>query len=279
MTSDINIAYPFVEQGKFTTITKGSYVDINYAGPAETVYLKQIEKAGSVYTVTWGTDSTPLVIETLTTLPEPMSVVTVTLSDSIVTYIAGELKEVLEALADGTYTPELEVAVDCTNTTSNKVMAIRVGTELISNQIQLVEGNNIQLDSTDSSLTLTALSGAGEGQHHSCEEREAVEYIGTINGQKGNNGAFLLKQKGGCYVIEGIPSDNVVTLSNQCVACCSCDDYEGLFNYLKNLLLHVQTLKTVVDAHVAELNAAITAYNAENWETEKTVEWEYQNGE
>ena len=277
MTSNINIAYPFTEDGDFSIITKSAFVDVVYSGPAETLYLRTVTKEAGDYILTWG-DELTRIVDTFTHIVEG-AVYTVTNNDSTISYVPGTLATVLNDLADGVYDIDLELAVDVTNTTSNNLQITKVGDLLIRGDVQLVEGTNIKLSGDENAITISALSGEGTGKNHGCVSRDPVPYVGTINGVKNNNGSFILKPKGGCYSIEGVPELNKVTFSNKCVACCSCDDYEGLFNYIKNLLTTLSNLKTELDAHVVNLNNAITAYNDQDWSGEVGVEWEYQNGE
>lgn len=116
-----------------------------------------------------------------------------------------------------------------------------------------------------SRLQLAAIPGAGQGRQNNCQGTEAIPVLRTIN-QVGSDDGQLWLHGDPCIRVTTTldpatqqPVDHTLTLSDNCRACCDCDDYLPLARGLVQLTHRMAFLEQVSGDLRAQLTDAVTS--------------------
>ena len=293
LTGNEQVAYPFREDagglcqlgvnpvhGDPATLPRDFMLDMVMLAPAENqgqLYLKSILRgSGTTFTFALGTDTATLLTGTISTIPAERT--TVEFHDSAgrisCRFVTGPAFSTYLAAMSGSSTDAFHASLPLETAAVEfapyKLLELMVDTDHLFDKIALYEGYNIQLDGVPgdaaagaaATITITAGSGLGAGRRP-CDPPAPVAYIGLINGQAGDSEGKFNLNTGECHRIIPNPTANALQLYNDCVACCSCDQYASAVAALKVLFEELTLAKDSLEAATAQLDSDIQEWNNE----------------
>lgn len=144
----------------------------------------------------------------------------------------------------------------------------------LQGDIVLYGGYNVELEAEDSTITLSAVAGAGLGKVPGDCSRDLL--VRTINGvSPDDKGRFIIAGKD-CYRTGLNPasstlatvtmSENRLVIHNDCSQCCACEDYDNVYKALKRVHEKGKYTGNRLDRMTDDLKSAITS-----WELERVV--------
>lgn len=251
------------------------------------LYLQSICRSGSIYTFTFCNDTGPVFAGTLTAIPAERSMVAfqTPLSRIMARLVTGpSFAAFLDDTVDGTtdvFHLNLPLETAVVEFTPLKLTDLLVHAMDMNGDVRLYEGYNVQLDivpadpatDTPATLKITAGSGLGAGQYNPCPALNdgddgcgntvpAVDYIGTINGQPGNasDGSFTLDNDP-CYRIIPDAAGNRLQVTNDCLPCCTCDQYAAMVVRLQTMFARLALARTSLNTTVTNINSDAAWWN------------------
>ena len=291
LTSNESIAFPFSENapgllqqkdaapvhGAAAMLTRDFLLDMVVTVPARyqaRICLASIARSGPAYTFTFTTPSGFLFSGTVSALPAARSMVAFQASVIRITarMVSGpSFISFLEGIADGdtdSFQDRLPLEVAAVEFTPFKLLDLLVGATELTDGLVLYEGYNIQLDSapsdpaagTPATLKITAGAGLGAGRYP-CGDAAPVGYIGRINGQGADAGGNLQLDSGSCHRLIPDPASSRLLLGNDCLPCCTCDDYANAVAALRKLFSQLTTARDSLASATGDVNSHITAWN------------------
>jgi len=290
LTGNEMIAFPFKEDaqglvpegqagvhGATAGLTRNALVDLVMTVPAvqtSQLYLKSISRLNDTWTFNFGTVSIILKSLIIESLPAARSLLETNdpVSRIAVRMIAGSgLSDYLDTMVSGSqddFGTALPLETAAVEFTPYKLLGIKIGNDTATGIIELREGYNTQIDGVQGSpsqLTLNAGPGLGLGKHPCEDSSVALGYLARINGQTADDGGNFTLEPGeeNCYRMTPYPETNELDLSNDCVQCCTCQDYANQVAALKALYARLQAVKSRLTNTTVKLNQDATLWNTD----------------
>lgn len=291
LTGNESIAFPFKEDaeglagaasshGTAALLPRDFLLDLVATIPAgyqEQIYLKSIARAGSTYTFVFGGAATSPGLWSITAMPAERSVVSFQNSVDRITLrmVTGpSFATYLQAMSNPStdeFQLRLPLETATVEFTPHKLLDLLLGAQELAGDIVLYEGYNIELVSTpqdpasglSSRLTINAGSGLGAGKYNPCSEHTPLDYIGRINGQTADESGNLRLDGDTCFRILPDAWSSRIQIANDCLPCCTCDDYANMVEALRALYVRFKAAKDALDATVLKVNQDIVKWNDE----------------
>ena len=301
LTSNEQIAYPFSEgaPGLAPVSDPGAVSPTPYlprdfildavacVGPSVgAMYLYSIHRAGTSYTFVFTDGTSTILTSTLTSMPAVHQAVL--LLDDVPAPVGTGVYVSFQFVAGPSFATwlatvlnnstivflnrlPLETAV--TEIRPDRLLALAAssgsGWQYYTGEIEFVEGYNCGLtrdeglapagrDATPVTIALSPGLGAGLVP---CAGSSSTDYLATLMGIAPDEDGNISLITDGCHAVMPMPSYHMVGLDNNCVACCTCDQYAACVEALKKLFDQAASAKMVLDTAAGSLSSDIEAFN------------------
>jgi hypothetical protein len=262
---------------------------------ADFVYLDNITRAGTVYTFQVQNSAVITVLNftiDTSTLTGDREVITNTdPNGTIVRFLVDQsfldhLATITDFTTD-TYGTRLPFEAAVVEIRPDRLFSIRVpdggGGEVdLIDDISLIEGFNVGLDldagvapiepgADNTDITIDVGPGLGDGLFDNCDNPPVIDFLAKLGDASPDENGNISLETGECHSTIEDPANNRITLGNECVPCCDCQDYANITKSLENMFTTLSGTKTTLDTTITDLNDDITDYNDNIFPAIRTV--------
>lgn len=144
------------------------------------------------------------------------------------------------------------------NTEEGTPIAIITGSELVSTDLMISEGSNVNLLNLSNGVNIDIFPGGGTGLYDGCAINELT--IKTINGVGPDQYNSFLLATDDCYTTT--PFDNGLLIENHCTPKCSTDQLGAFAHYVNRVTDGLQDVGDYGSSIAGALKATVDAFTA-----------------